>query len=429
MANTIPPGAVLIADSLAPTRDRLSAALRAKGWKVSAAVSEEDLLRCIKRDAPDLMIVSSDLNNGKGIRTLRSLSADLGAAQVPTVLLLETDALPQELRSKPFPESIQPLSREPSFDSFLESVLRTAEVVMSSAPPAATRVDLSSRSSELADALGELDRAYLAFESVVGLVKKNQLPGPLAPGVLGEMLMLLADPDVSFKAIATCLKKHQTLSARLLEVANSARYSRGARVTSVDSALSNLGLRVVSTQLQAFAAQQYVVGKNPKLRAMISQSLATAYAVSLVTDDLARLTKATRAPGAQLVGLFHNIGQTFFLYALALLEEQGQASGLSYDALGTMISNRMGAMNDLLCESLKLPADVGAVFGGTGQPRSQTVELVHKAVWVVRSALGPDAPATLRLDLAGEQLGMNSELLTALNASVPVIRSLVANYR
>ena len=215
----------------------------------------------------------------------------------------------------------------------------------------------------------------------------------------------------------------------MARVANSARYSRGARVTSVDSALSNLGLRVVSTQLQAFAVQQYVVGKNSKLRAMISQSLATAYAVSLVTDDLARLTMATRAPGAQLVGLFHNIGQTFFLYALALLEEQGQASGFSYDALGTMISNRMGELNSLLCDSLKLPPDVSAVFGGIGQPRSQTVELVHKAVWVVRSALGPDAPTTLQLDLAGEQLGMTSEPLTALNASVPVIRSLVASYR
>jgi hypothetical protein len=141
-----------------------------------------------------------------------------------------------------------------------------------------------------------------------------------------------------------------------------------------------------------------------------------------------RLTKATRALSAPLVGLFHNIGQTFFLYALALLEEKGELKDYAHSAVSVMIANRMGEMNAVVGRLLSLPEDVGALFSGTGPPRSQTVEVVHKAMWVIQRALDPAAPPKLQLDAAGELLGLTPELVEALNPNVPVIRSLVASY-
>lgn len=428
MLSSIPEPCVVIADSLPPTRERLTAAFRELGWSVTPAVSEDDLRRALSHKKPHLMVVSSDLGQGQGVRALRSILAEPDTADCPGVLLIEGEGMPRELRNRPLPESIQPLSRPRGRDSFMDSVLKTAELALSSAPPPRPESRKPSGAETVSEPLRALDNAYVVFDRVLEIVERNELPGPVAPGVLGEIMTLLVDPDVAFKDIAACLRKHQTLAARLLEIANSARYSRGTRFTTVDAALSQLGLRVVSTQLQAFAAQQYVVGRDSKLRTMISHSLATAYAVSLACDDIVRLTKATRALNAPLVGLFHNIGQTFFLYALALLEEKGELKDYAHSAVSVMIANRMGEMNAVVGRLLSLPEDVGALFSGTGPPRSQTVEVVHKAMWVIQRALDPAAPPKLQLDAAGELLGLTPELVEALNPNVPVIRSLVASY-
>ncbi len=79
------------------------------------------------------------------------------------------------------------------------------------------------------------------IESVINNI--DQLPS--IPEVASKIINMINDPDVSFKQVAEEISKDQPMTTNILKLANSAYFSKGKEITSVDRAIVTLGLREV----------------------------------------------------------------------------------------------------------------------------------------------------------------------------------------
>jgi HD-like signal output (HDOD) protein/CheY-like chemotaxis protein len=83
-------------------------------------------------------------------------------------------------------------------------------------------------------------RTLFKDPTVVTLVGKiNQLPP--APKVFAEINRLLANPGANTREIAGLLASDPALSARIMQLANSAWFSRGAQIHDINNAIVHLG--------------------------------------------------------------------------------------------------------------------------------------------------------------------------------------------
>ncbi|SEL09801.1 HD-like signal output (HDOD) domain, no enzymatic activity [Kosakonia sacchari] len=108
-------------------------------------------------------------------------------------------------------------------------------------------------------------RTLFKDPTVVKLVGKiNQLPP--APKVFAEINRLLANPGTNTREIAELLASDPALSARIMQLANSAWFSRGAQIHDINNAIVHLGqeqvkLLVLASQVYADATTDPYVDK------------------------------------------------------------------------------------------------------------------------------------------------------------------------
>jgi HD-like signal output (HDOD) protein/CheY-like chemotaxis protein len=102
---------------------------------------------------------------------------------------------------------------------------------------------------------------------------------PAAPKVFAEICRLLADPASDAHQIAERIGSDPALGAKILQLANSAFFSRGVKIHDISNAIARLGLDQVS--LLVLASQVFAeAADDPQIallqrRAMLAASLAT----------------------------------------------------------------------------------------------------------------------------------------------------------
>ncbi len=90
----------------------------------------------------------------------------------------------------------------------------------------------------------------------------DQLPS--IPEVASKIINMVNDPDVSFKVIAEEISKDQSMTTNILKLCNSAYFSKGKEITSLDRAIVTLGLKEVKDIVMVVAAKpvldKFVIG-------------------------------------------------------------------------------------------------------------------------------------------------------------------------
>ncbi|QID18927.1 HDOD domain-containing protein [Nitrogeniibacter mangrovi] len=100
-------------------------------------------------------------------------------------------------------------------------------------------------------------RALFADPQVVDVVGRiSRLPA--SPKVFTRLCELMADPETDLRRIADLLGSDPALSAKLLQLANSAYFARGSAIHDVGQAIARLGLDNV--RLLVLAAQVFATG-------------------------------------------------------------------------------------------------------------------------------------------------------------------------
>ena len=172
------------------------------------------------------------------------------------------------------------------------------------------------------------------IETIIGNL--DQLP-PL-PEVASKVINMVSDPDVSFKQVALEISKNQAMTTNILKLCNSAFFSKGKEITSIDRAIVTLGLKEVKDIVLLVAAKPVldkpVTGYDLAQGDLWKQGLA----VATMSRDIAVLKKKKDIADTVFTGgIIHNVGkvvialfvQQAFRQILDLAQNQGMAFHLA----------------------------------------------------------------------------------------------------
>ncbi|MBI4509732.1 MAG: HDOD domain-containing protein [Deltaproteobacteria bacterium] len=175
---------------------------------------------------------------------------------------------------------------------------------------------------------------------------------PSAPRLYFELVEVLSSPKASVPTIARVIEKDVAMCAKLLQVVNSAFFGLGRRITSIEHAVSYLGIKTIS-ELTLCAEVFYPSGAN---HLPSGYSLEHEQAHALLTARIARRVSPARiADDAFIAGMLHEIGK--LVLATRLPAE--------YSSVLTTARSRIGCLAEVEREMLGVThAEVGAALLG-----------------------------------------------------------------
>jgi HD-like signal output (HDOD) protein len=196
---------------------------------------------------------------------------------------------------------------------------------------------------------------------------------PLLPSIALELMKLTRQQGVSIAEVRQLLERDPLLAAKVLQIAQSALYSRGSPVRSLHDAISLLGLRVLGDlflqtvlSMRVFRADGY---DGPM--AMLMQH-------SMITAHMARLAcRMTAMPDeyAFMCGLLHDAGMAagLLIFADSLAPRSSRDGARSAAASSRTppsyaeVAEALYAVHEeasaLLAEAWKLNPDIRVVIG------------------------------------------------------------------
>ena len=162
---------------------------------------------------------------------------------------------------------------------------------------------------------------------------------PTLPANVVELARLTQDEDAGARHVARTLGKDQTMSAKLLRLANAASYGAGGKVESLEQAINLVGLtdfRVLVLASGALTATAKAPGLD--LSAHWTHGHLTAKLAAAITKRLGH-----QEGNAYLVGLLHTIG-----IPLMHIADPVQATAVANQSAGMDYASRAQVERELL---------------------------------------------------------------------------------
>lgn len=164
-------------------------------------------------------------------------------------------------------------------------------------------------------------KSVKAADIVMGLARelntdKVELPG--FPDIVARLHNVLADEHAAAKDVVKLVAREPALSARLVQLANSAAFNRSGReVSDLKAAINSLGFNMVRSQATAFAMRQMEQQEwLQPIRPVLAEIWKASNSVAALSFAVARQVPGVQADEAMATGLFHLIGK-LYLFARA----------------------------------------------------------------------------------------------------------------
>ena len=225
---------------------------------------------------------------------------------------------------------------------------------------------------------------------------------PPFPAVATKLLRLLSTDDVSVREIVDLIRADPALASELMRIVNSPLYGFPARISSIQNAVTLLGLQTV----RGFALTVSMKGflhtalRLDLLRRMWRHCLVC----GMLCEELSAAASSSQSGDdrAYTAGLLHNVGRLGLFVAHPktyadlltqpfegdILERECEVFGLDHCEAGAWLAHSWG-----------LPPDLELVIAGHHEPPSQTsfelADLVRVAV-LLADCLGFDVLPPLR---------------------------------
>jgi HD-like signal output (HDOD) protein len=134
---------------------------------------------------------------------------------------------------------------------------------------------------------------------------------PTIPEVATKILNMVNDPEVSFKAVAEEISKDQTMTTNILKLCNSAYFSKGKEISSVDRAIVTLGIKEITNIVMVIAAKpilnRAIIGYDIGRGELWKQGLL----VGTISKKIALLKNRKDISDVVFTGgIIHNVGKT-----------------------------------------------------------------------------------------------------------------------
>ena len=214
---------------------------------------------------------------------------------------------------------------------------------------------------------------------------------PSIPDVVSRIINMVNDPNVDFKAVAEEIAKDQSLTTNILKLCNSAYFSKGKEIVSVDRAIVTLGLKEIKDIVVLVTCRNVldkpILGYDLAAGEMWTHNLTVAILAKKMSMDIKRKDLADIVFTG---GIIHDVGKTVLaLYvantfkdimkvtqekAVTFIDAEKDVMGFNHQDIGLKI-----------LEKWKFPDSLKAVVAYHHNPENSPKEF-YKAVSIVHVA-------------------------------------------
>lgn len=267
----------------------------------------------------------------------------------------------------------------------------------------------------------------VTLEEIIGRVKDI----PTLPNITYEIMKLTEDPDSTVHDIENVVMKDQSLTTRILRLANSAYYGYPRRISTVSEASVLLGFQAIrSLTLTASVGgllmkevPGYGLGKNELWKQ--SQSCA------IISRYIARKVRFIKVDQAYVAGLLRDIGKVIVSYYLTdhfkQIMDLVESENISFlDAEERILGFHHGQVGAEIAKKWNLPEDLAEAIAYHHSPEKAVINpkltsIVHIAdaiVMMMGIGLGVDGMVYNFSKEAIKSLGIDEPMLEQIMSDV-----------
>jgi putative nucleotidyltransferase with HDIG domain len=179
------------------------------------------------------------------------------------------------------------------------------------------------------------------------------------PAVATKVLDAIHKNDCTTKHLADLLETDPILAARVLRVANSVRFAAAQPATNIQTAVSRIGLKNLSTVIVEATVSTLFESRDRRIADAAREVWQHSVAVALLARDIAVACGATDADDAYLAGLLHDVGKPILaglmLEAEKQITQRSTKPWLGSDDWVQIIQRSHRKVGVLLCKKWEMP--------------------------------------------------------------------------
>lgn len=151
-------------------------------------------------------------------------------------------------------------------------------------------------------------------------IKEGKLELPVIPSVASKIFSLTNNPDADMAELSKLIHGDQSIASHVLRIANSASYTSGEPIVSLQQAVTRLGMKLLGEIAVAVSLQSDIfkaAGFEEQIKLLLRHALASgAYG-----REIAR-KRRRNVEGQFLCGLMHSVGQPICLQLIAKVQSR-----------------------------------------------------------------------------------------------------------
>ncbi len=154
---------------------------------------------------------------------------------------------------------------------------------------------------------------FTSVESFLEFVKQeldaNRLVLPTLPDIAMKVRSAVDKGDISAAALADIIASDISVSARLIQVANSPLYRGAVEINNIQMAVARLGMKTIRSLVTSIVMQQLFKPSSKALEQEFRTIWSHSLNVASISRALAGFAPGLNADEAMLAGLIHSIGK------------------------------------------------------------------------------------------------------------------------
>lgn len=172
-------------------------------------------------------------------------------------------------------------------------------------------------------------------------IETGKLKFPHMPEVVIKASKLLDDEKSSIGSIVNVIKQDSALSARILQVSNSAIFGPMHPILTLDNAIIKLGVTLTKSLIYAFSFKDGLSLQNDKLRKLFNQVWEDNLEIAAISVLIAKLVNYVRTDEVFLAAIIHNIGLLTLIAHVSVHFKDEKVDEFIH-------SYKMGELNDVI---------------------------------------------------------------------------------
>ncbi len=256
------------------------------------------------------------------------------------------------------------------------------------------------------------DTAERFFEALKRAIEADELVLPTLPEIALKIRETVEDEESGVAEVADVIMQDASLSARLMQAANSPMYRGNAAVDDLQTAIMRMGTRVVRDLVIRLAMKQMFQATSDALETHFRQTWNTAVEVAAISRMMATTISGVNAEQALLSGLIHNIGALPVL----VLAESDEALFNDEEALGELIYHLQSRVGEMIMSHWGFSSEMKEVvmhahdFSYRHEGAARLVDVVQVSLLQGGFVAQPFMPESLSQVPAFEKLSMDAEI-------------------